>query len=181
MSLHPSHLSCYCPRLENFALHSDDKPFQCLQPFFRGHVFHTAVSSTERSTTDHVVRSTYKSRPRRAFHHRPPRAIHPVARSHPLHYHVDVDRCDDTISSIEMTKSDLIQRTTCARTVSVLYSHACCQVHSSTSPLRLSVVSRLHQGFHRVKSGFRSKQSPQVPTSRRATYRVAPVPSVTWS
>ena len=90
-------LSCCCLRLETSTLHGDNQLFQCLQPLPRTCWQYHSISNVPRSTTDPVVRST--------FHHKPRRAIHQVARSHSLRYHVKVDRCDDTFSRSKRLKA----------------------------------------------------------------------------
>ena len=85
-------------------LHDGNQLFQCLQSFLRRHVVNTTVSTTERSTTDHVVRSNS------------------------LRYNVYVKQCDDTF----FTRIYSNQRD-CMRTFSQSEStHVCCQVHKST-------------------------------------------------
>ena len=105
-------LSCCCPHLRNFTLHGDHQLFQ-------RHVDKTTASATDRSTTDHVVRSTYHHRPRRTFHHNSRRAIHQVTLSYSLHYHVEVDWCDDTFfSSLEMIRTGGLHMRTFSQSVS---------------------------------------------------------------
>ena len=140
-------LSGCCPHLRNFTLHGDHQLFQ-------RHVVNTTVSATDRSTTDHVVRSTYHHRPRRTVHHSSRRAIHQVTRSHSLHYHVHVDRCDDTFfSSLEMIRTRGLHMRTLNQSVStrLVSNPQCC-----TSTQRQVSVSSIVRDSTGSESRYRS-------------------------
>ena len=164
-------LSCCCPHLRNFTLHGDHQLFQ-------RHVVKTTASATDRSTTDHVVRSTYHHRPRRTFHNNSRRAMHQVTRSYSLHYHVDVDRCDDTFfSSLEMIRT----RGQRMLTFSPVCPHVCCQVHSAARQHSAKSQSAASSG---TPQGPSASTGPPKPATARthvpsgAMCRVASTPTV---
>ena len=140
-------LSGCCPHLRNFTLHGDHQLFQ-------RHVVNTTVSASDRSTTDHVVRSTYHHRPRRTVHNNSRRAIHQVTLSHSLHYHVDVDWCDDTFfSSLEMIPTRGHRMLSFSQSVStrLLSSPQCC-----TSTQRQVSASSIVRGSTGSESRYKS-------------------------
>ena len=90
-----------------------------------------------------------------------------------------MDRYGDTFSSYEMTKTVVIERTTCARTINVL-AHT---LAVKSTILQICSDSTSYPNISGIPRGPKPGSSPnhQKYPHPIVPYRVAPLPSVTWS